>query len=82
MVKTPVNGNNMIGSKEVTGMGAASVIHQMIIQMAIPITFHALWVSMSSGDKYSVIAKNNGPAISPYILAPIKDVFFKKINLP
>src|SRR5699024_6567018 len=60
-----VNGNRIIGSREVAGIGIASVIHQMAIQIVLAST---AWPSEDrpSGEKnINVKIKNNGPAISP-----------------
>ena len=68
-VKTPVNGNRTIGKSAVIAIGAASVIHQIIIQVAIPITFHASGFKSVLGLISSISAKRKGPSKRPKTFA-------------
>ena len=69
--------NKIIGRSDVTGIGAASVIHQTTIQTALAITFQASGVSTFSGEKEMIKKKSRGPAISPKDLAPLNWGSFK-----
>ena len=77
MLKIPVSGKSTMGSIEVTGMGAASVIHQVIIQAATPITFHASSDRRSAGTRTGIRKKSKGPKRRPNILAPVNCGCFK-----
>lgn len=69
ILATPANGNSTIGSKAVTGIGAASVIHQVIIHKAIPITLHASGFKIFAGCNAISRAKRVGPKKRPITLA-------------
>ena len=66
-----------MGSKAVTGIGAASVIHQMIIHAAMPTTFQASGDIQTSGENDRIRKKTVGPNNSPKIFAPLNSVVFK-----
>ena len=71
IVKVPVSGKSTMGNNAVTAIGAASVIHQTIIQTATAITFHAPGFSAVSGLRKMISANNKGPVNKPNILAPV-----------
>src|SRR5699024_9291791 len=57
----PVNGNNIIGNNDVAGIGIASVIHQIAIQIVLA-KMARLSLVKPSGEKYSkVIINKAGP---------------------
>jgi len=64
-LSAPVRGNNIMGSKAVTAIGMASVIHQMAIHKV------AANIATPSGDKSSGLKKvstkknNSGPKKRP-----------------
>ena len=64
----PVNGNKIMGNKDVAGIGIASVIHQMAIQA---VTARTAWASVDNslpGGSNSMITNESGPAIVAIIL--------------
>ena len=69
MVKMPLSGKSTMGSMAVTGMGAASVTHQVIIQVAMPITFQASGVRTEAGASSCTRKNRVGPNTRPIILA-------------
>ena len=67
----PVKGNRIIGNKEVTAIGIASVIHQTVINTAIPAVNHAVLFNPTGG---SVKIKPN--SIKKPVMIPYKDILF------
>lgn len=63
-------GAQTIGSRAVTGIGTASVVHQVAMSKATPKTCHALSLSPSIGDRVTKHAK----AISIPIISPTNGV--------
>jgi hypothetical protein len=62
---TPNNGKSIKGRNEVTGMGAASVTHHVIIQAAIAITLKAPGEIKFSGSKTHNSTNSTGPRKKP-----------------
>ena len=62
---TPSRGKSTIGSKAVTAMGVASVIHLVVIRTATAATFIAAGgIPEGKGDS-KIMASRRGPRINP-----------------
>jgi hypothetical protein len=75
-LKTPSEGNRIIGNSEDTAKGAASVIHQVIIHAATPRTSQACGVSDSKILCCENRRKSKGPEIRPTVF---EDNFMEKL---
>ena len=72
MEVTPSTGKRASGKREVTGIGIASVAHQVTIRSATAATTHALSVK-PDGEGARIIPKNRNTPIQ-------KPLFFNAIN--
>jgi len=67
MLKTPVTVNSTIGSRAVTGMGTASLTHQLIIHSPPAITAPALGDNTEDSKKIKVNRNSRGPVTKPVL---------------
>ena len=67
----PRIGNRASGSKEVTGIGIASVAHQVTIKTATAATSHAFSVKPEGEGKKIIAKKRNTPTQKPLFLKAI-----------
>ena len=67
----PVKGNRIIGNKEVTAIGTASVIHQIAIHIVEAKTAFTLSDNPSISIKYRIKKNNVGPKIIPIFFISI-----------
>jgi len=67
----PMIGNRASGNKEVTGIGIASVAHQVTIKTATAATSHALSVKPEGEGKKMIEKNRNTPIQKPLFLIAI-----------
>ena len=67
----PRIGNRASGNKEVTGIGIASVAHQVTIKTATAATSHAFSVKPEGEGKKIIAIKRNTPTQKPLFLKAI-----------
>ncbi len=67
----PVSGRSTTGSRDVTGMGIASVIHQVATQRVVARTASPAGESPSGSKNRSVTTNSSGPSTSPVTRAGV-----------